>query len=87
MGAEEHHGVLDATSLADAEHAYRHVAPIGFYNDDWHKITNTRTFKDRFDNPKDATAFLRTKTSKWCGYAAICQCGDNRYAYLVLYPS
>lgn len=87
MGAEEHHGILDASSLIEAKLAYEQIAPIGFYNNEWYRITTTRTFEESFKNQADAIAFLRLKISKWCGYAAICECGLNRYAYLVLYPS
>lgn len=87
MGAEDYHGIIYASSKEEAITEYARTAPIDFYNNVWYRITSVRFFDKTFTNREQATIFLKSKITKWCNYAAMCKCGDNLYAYAVLYAT
>lgn len=87
MGGEEYQGLLQASSMKDAILLYQKLAPLGCYNNTWFRITDTRVLQDEFVNPISAFEFLFKKITKWSNYAVLCKCGDNQYAYAVIYPA
>ena len=89
MGADIIKEVIHAKSREEAETIYWKYPPSGLYFDGDAPIRYTsqylKFYDEVFSNVKDALKFLSSKAEKWDKTTHMCKCGENKYAYVVVF--